>query len=187
MTGKIRIIGGRWRGRKLSVPERPGLRPTGDRVRETVFNWLQPEIVGARCLDLFAGTGALGLEAASRGASRVVMVERDRVLTETLRQARQWPGGEVIQVYDGDALRWLVNAGEAFDIVFVDPPFGSGLQAQALAGLVEHGVLAATALVYVEQGVDESLADLAGFESLRDKRMGRVRARLLRYLPSGPL
>lgn len=185
MTGKIRIIGGQWRGRKLVVPERPGLRPTGDRVRETLFNWLQPNIVGARCLDLFAGTGALGLEAASRGASRVVLIERERALADTLRQVMQWPGGEVVEAVCGDALRWLENAGETFDVVFVDPPFGSGLQARALNALIESGVLSKMARVYVEQDVDEEVADVANFEPLRDKRLGRVRARLLQYIPPG--
>ena len=187
MTGKIRIIGGQWRGRKLVVPERPGLRPTGDRVRETLFNWLQPKIVGARCLDLFAGTGALGLEAASRGASRVVLVERERALADTLRQVTQWPGGEVIEVVNGDALSWLENAGETFDLVFVDPPFGTGLQARVLNALVEHGMLGEAARVYVEQGVDEEVADVTNFRPLRDKRLGRVRARLLEYVPAGPV
>ncbi len=187
MTGKIRIIGGQWRGRKLSVPERPGLRPTGDRVRETLFNWLQPRIIGSRCLDLFAGTGGLGLEAASRGASRVVLVEQDPGLTDALQQVMQWPGGDVIEVICRDALRWLADAGETFDIVFLDPPFGSGLQARALAGLVEHGLLAEGGVVYVEQGVDEDVACADGFETLRDKRMGHVRARLLGLLAPGPV
>jgi 16S rRNA (guanine966-N2)-methyltransferase len=182
MSGKIRIIGGQWRGRKLSVPERPGLRPTGDRVRETLFNWLQPRIFGARCLDLFAGTGALGLEAASRGAGRVVMVERDHAVAESLQQASRWPGGEVIEVCHDDALRWLTRAGEVFDIVFVDPPFGSGLQARVLAALVEQGLLAEGGWVYLEHGIDEMPAESDAFETVRDKRMGRVRARLLRYL-----
>ncbi len=156
-------------------------------MRETLFNWLQSEIVGARCLDLFAGSGALGLEAASRGASRVVMVEHDRVLADSLRQAQQWPGGEVIDVRHGDALCWLKSTGETFDIVFVDPPFGAGLQARALAALVEYGVLADGGRVYVEQGFDENVANLEHFEPVRDKRLGKVRARLLGHLPSRPL
>ncbi|WP_223846093.1 16S rRNA (guanine(966)-N(2))-methyltransferase RsmD [Wenzhouxiangella sp. AB-CW3] len=185
MSGKIRIVGGQWRGRKLSVPEHPGLRPTGDRVRETLFNWLQPRIVGARCLDLFAGTGALGLEAASRGASRVVLVEQDSGLVEALRQARQWPGGQVVEVCHADALYWLGDACEAFDVIFLDPPFGSGLQARALAAVVEQGMLAPDGWIYVEEGVDEAVAVEGAFEIVRDKQIGQVRARLLRQAGAG--
>lgn len=184
MTGKIRIIGGQWRGRRLSVPDRPGLRPTGDRVRETLFNWLQPYIGGAECLDLFAGTGALGLEAASRGAGRVVLVERDRALVDAIRVAQSWPGGAGVEVIRDDALAWLGRSTNRFDIVFLDPPFGAGLQARALEALVTHGLLADGALVYVEQEIDESLEDSERFEVFRDKRLGRVQARLLRYLPA---
>ncbi|MGB0514957.1 MAG: RsmD family RNA methyltransferase, partial [Wenzhouxiangellaceae bacterium] len=97
MSGAVRIISGQWRGRRLRVPDLDGLRPTGDRAREVVFNWLQDRVHGTRCLDLFAGTGALGLEAASRGASRVTLIERDRRLAEALRRlASEWPGSEVL-------------------------------------------------------------------------------------------
>lgn len=181
MTGKIRIIGGHWRGRKLAVPDRVGLRPTGDRVRETLFNWLQPHILGARCLDLFAGTGALGLEAASRGAERVILVERDSTLADCHRQALEWPGGEAIEVVAGDAMAWLAHADGCFDIVFLDPPFGTGMQSRALNMLVERGLLADEARVYVEQAIDEEVAEDVRFEVVRDKRLGRVRARLLRF------
>ncbi len=192
MTGKIRIIGGQWRGRKLVVPERAGLRPTGDRVRETLFNWLQPHIIGARCLDLFAGTGALGLEAASRGAGSVVMIEHDRELAGRLRQvADEWPGGERIEVIHTNAFRWLDNAGDPFGIVFVDPPFGQGLQLKAIDALVERGLLSTDALVYVEQAIDEEadqkVIEDRRFEVVRDKPIGRVRARLLKFVPSGPV
>src|SRR5690625_7049582 len=131
MAGKIRIISGRWRGRRLKVPGLPGLRPSGDRVRETLFNWLQWDIAGARCLDLFAGTGALGLEALSRGAAKVTFVERNRKLVAALRElAASWPGGEGMEVVQGDVAGWLAsqagrNHDASFDLVFIDPPFSS--------------------------------------------------------------
>src|SRR6056297_986999 len=107
MTGKLRIISGSWRGRRLPVPDLPGLRPSGDRTREVLFNWLQDRVRAARCLDLFAGTGALGLEAASRGAGSVVLVEQDRGLCRQLTEfAGQWPGGDVLTIVQADALRW---------------------------------------------------------------------------------
>ncbi|MBS3744898.1 MAG: 16S rRNA (guanine(966)-N(2))-methyltransferase RsmD [Wenzhouxiangellaceae bacterium] len=151
MTGKLRIIGGRWRGRKLRVPDLPGLRPSGDRSREVLFNWLQGAVQGARCLDLFAGTGALGLEAASRGASCVVFVEQDRRLCERLRMlGEQWPEGEALKVVQSEAAGWLERAEGPFDIAFVDPPFSSGLYAAALQGLARPGLLAPGAMVYIE-------------------------------------
>ncbi|HTA64280.1 MAG TPA: 16S rRNA (guanine(966)-N(2))-methyltransferase RsmD, partial [Xanthomonadaceae bacterium] len=136
--GSVRIIGGRWRGSKLPVADAAGLRPSADRVRETVFNWLQPRIVGARVLDLFAGTGALGLEAASRGAARVVLVEKDAVLASTLRanaeRLARADAAKTVEVVCDDALRWLSRSPDArFDLVFVDPPFAAGLWQSALA------------------------------------------------------
>ncbi|MFW5927411.1 MAG: 16S rRNA (guanine(966)-N(2))-methyltransferase RsmD [Wenzhouxiangella sp.] len=190
MTGKIRIIGGRWRGRRLAVPaDREGVRPTGDRTRETLFNWLQFRIVGADCLDLFAGTGALGLEAASRGASKVVLVERDGELVAGLRRAvEDWPGSGVLEIVQADALEWLRRPGERFDMVFVDPPFGQGLCPPALAGLVAGDRLNPGARVYVEQGVDEEEIDPGeSFAVLRRKRQGRVILTLLEYAESPAL
>jgi len=151
MAGKLRIISGRWRGRRLVVPELAGLRPTGDRVREVLFNLLQGDIRGARCLDLFAGTGALGLEAASRGASSVVFVEQDRRSCEQLRAISDaWPGGEVLRVVQADATRWLERAEGPFDIAFVDPPFSAGLYGITLQALARPGLLAPGAKIYVE-------------------------------------
>src|SRR5690606_15336453 len=122
--GRIRIIGGTLRGSRLDVPDRPGLRPTADRVRETLFNWLQPVLPGARCLDAFAGTGALGLEAASRGAASVLALERDPALATALRAAVQRLGATTVEVHAADALAWLARPPDRrFDIVFLDPPF----------------------------------------------------------------
>lgn len=180
MTGKIRIIGGQWRGRKLVVPDRAGLRPSSDRVRETLFNWLQAHVAGARCLDLFAGTGALGLEALSRGASRAVFVERDGRLAEALREvSNAWPGAERMRVVEADALAWLDACREPFDLVFVDPPFAERLHARVLERLGGDR-LAPGGLVYVEHGGDdEEPAPGTGFAVVRNKRVGQVRMMLL--------
>lgn len=181
MTGKVRIIGGRWRGRKLTVADAPGLRPTGDRARETLFNWLQHDIPGARCLDLFAGSGALGLEAASRGAASVVLVERDRRLAQALENLTgQWPGGEMVSVVHADALHWLEQAPGGWDIVMIDPPFDAGLHQPALAALAQPGKLAASARVYLESRARDGIEPGDGWQVLKDKRMGEVRLQLLR-------
>jgi 16S rRNA (guanine966-N2)-methyltransferase len=181
MKGRIRIIGGQWRGRKLAVPDRPGLRPTGDRVRETLFNWLQAELPGASCLDLFAGTGALGLEALSRGAASAVFVERDRRLVDALVEiAESWPGGEHMEVVAGDALGWLEHDDRRFDLVFIDPPFGRALQQRSLDRLVAGRHLAPAARVYVELPRGETTPVAGGsFEPLREKCIGDVRMLLL--------
>jgi len=179
MKGKIRIIGGQWRGRKLPVIDSPGLRPTGDRARETLFNWLGSRTIGARCLDLFAGTGALGFEAASRGASEVVLVEKDRRLVESLRTTtRAWPGAEVVRIEHADALSWINGQHGTFDLVFIDPPFGLDLQAEVLRH-VDH-LLKPGALVYLESAHDQAQDLGDSFEELRFKEQGRVVMRLLR-------
>jgi len=148
--GRVRIVGGRWRGTRLDVPDVAGLRPTSDRGRETLFNWLQPVLPGARVLDLFAGTGALGLEAVSRGAANAVLVERDVTLAAALAAtAARLPGGEVVSVRRGDAVSMAaaLPAG-SIDIAFVDPPFAADLWTQAIAALA--AALAADAWLYVE-------------------------------------
>ena len=148
--GRVRLIGGKWRGTRLDVPESPGLRPTADRVRETLFNWLMPMLPGARVLDLFAGSGALGLEALSRGAASAVLVERDRALATALtRTLARLEGGEAAQVVNADAMAWLAtDGGDPFDLAFLDPPFAAGLWEPAAAALAPW--LAPEALIYVE-------------------------------------
>lgn len=178
-AGRLRIIGGENRGRVIPVPDRPGLRPTGDRVRETLFNWLQHEIEGARCLDPFAGTGALALEAASRGAARVVAVESDAGLAAELKRVAQDWGASAVEITIGDALVYLSGPPEPFDIVFLDPPFGSGLLERAAARL-QQGWLAPGARVYVEMDAGESPALPAEWTLHRDKRAGQVVFRLYR-------
>jgi 16S rRNA (guanine966-N2)-methyltransferase len=175
--GRLRIIGGRYRGRKLPVPAQPGLRPTGDRVRETLFNWLAPVIEGAHCLDLFAGSGALGFEAASRGAAEVVMVEQAAPVVRMLEANAKLLGASVLRVVQGDALRWLEGPAQTFDIVFLDPPFAvAGLLQRACDLLEARRWLAPRALVYLEAPAPDDLPALPGtWELLRDKRTGQVR------------
>src|ERR1700754_1595145 len=145
---RVRIIGGEHRGRRIAVADRPGLRPTPDRVRETLFNWLGQRLDDCVCLDLFAGSGALGFEAASRGAARVVMVEHDRAAFRALEEARSTIGLKGVELVHGDAFDYLARADNRFDIVFLDPPFGQNAQAAALDRLPRR--LAPAARVYVE-------------------------------------
>ena len=122
--GRVRIIAGRWRGRRLPVPDLPEIRPTGDRIRETLFNWLTPIIVGARCLDLFAGSGVLGFESGSRGAAEVVLVDRSRKVTAVLERETNRLNAESMTIVCADAMQWLSQSRErGFDVVFLDPPF----------------------------------------------------------------
>lgn len=179
-TGKVRIIAGRWRGSKLDVPEVTGLRPSSDRVRETLFNWLQGHVAGARCLDLFAGSGALGFEAASRGAAQVTMIERDPAALAALRASAARLGGEGVNIIAADALAWLARSpDQVFDVVFVDPPFAAGLHQQALDALVPW--LAPGAQVYVETTRDAVMPLLVGFIPRREGATREVRFALLHH------
>lgn len=173
--GRVRIIGGRWRNTRLAVPDLPGLRPTGDRVRETLFNWLQPVLPGARVLDLFAGSGALGLEAVSRGAAAACLVERDAGLAARLReQVGKLGAAGQVEVAQDDALRWLARPAAArFDIAFVDPPFAAGLWNQVLAALPAH--LSAEAWLYVEAPHDAAPALPPDWRAHRDGATREVR------------
>ena len=176
MTGSVRIIAGRWRRRRLPVADVAGLRPTPDRVRETLFSWLQERLPGARCLDLFAGSGALGLEAASRGAREVVMVEAHPRVVETLRAQLETLGASHVDVIEADALRWLAGDARPFDIVFLDPPFGSVDLGELCAHLERGGWLAPDALVYVESHGDYAGLGLpAHWRAKREQRAGQVR------------
>ncbi|WP_236839389.1 16S rRNA (guanine(966)-N(2))-methyltransferase RsmD [Beggiatoa leptomitoformis] len=158
-TGKIRIIAGEWRGRKLSVLDKPDLRPTADRVRETLFNWLALRLPASRCLDLFAGTGALGFEAASRGAQSVVLVERERDIVHHLQQQASVFNAKQVEVIQADALRYLANQPTPFNIVFLDPPFSSDVLTSCLQTLT-NGWLAPNALLYIEQSRETVMPDL---------------------------
>jgi len=178
--GRVRIVGGRWRGTRLDVPDVAGLRPTSDRVRETLFNWLQPVLPGARVLDLFAGTGALGLEAVSRGAASAVLVERDVTLAAALAAtAARLPGGEVVSVRRGDAVSMAaaLPAG-SIDIAFVDPPFAADLWTQAVAGLAP--ALAADAWLYVESMAERPAQPGAGWQLHRELQTREAHCALYR-------
>jgi len=147
--GSVRIIGGTWRGRRLSVPASE-VRPSADRVRETLFNWLQPRLPGARCLDLFAGTGALGFEALSRGARQAVLVERDPAVFTHLQEMRVRLAAEHAEILRYDAQAWLAaTPATPYDIVFVDPPFGAAFADDVLT-LLARGWVAVEGVVYVE-------------------------------------
>lgn len=189
-AGKVRIIGGHWRGTRLNVGEAPGLRPTSDRVRETLFNWLIPALPGARVLDLFAGSGALGMEALSRGAASAVLVERDPALAAELRAlAARLQGGEAAQVVQADALAWLAQqpaAGEGdapgFDLAFVDPPFAAGLWSAVWPLLLPR--LAPAAWLYVEAPGEAVIELPAQWDRHREGATRDVRYALYRRRPA---
>ncbi len=182
-SGSFRIIAGQWRGRRLHFADDTTVRPTGDRVRETVFNWLQPYVAGAEVLDLFAGSGALSLEALSRGASKAVCVEKDRRLTQSLQQNVSLLKAEA-QLVTAEVMAWLKSTRLRADIVFMDPPYPANLWAALLQQLPESG-LKAGALIYTEQPVKDALLDLPDhFELLKQRTAGQVRFMLLRYQPS---
>lgn len=181
---QVRIVGGLWRGRKLDFPVVAGLRPTPDRVRETLFNWLAPVIEGSRCLDLFAGSGALGFEAASRGAASVVLVERDAAVVNSLREQQRRLNAHQVDVVQADALQFLARAPQPFDVVLLDPPFGQGLLEAALAAL-QRGWLAPRAWLYLEaeRSLDSEQVNTLlppGFELYRSKATGQVGYHLAR-------
>jgi 16S rRNA (guanine(966)-N(2))-methyltransferase RsmD len=182
---EVRIIGGHWRRSKLPVADRPGLRPTPDRVRETLFNWLGADLDGWRCLDAFAGSGALGFEAGSRGASEVVMLERDRSLAASLNQSRERLKATTLRIECADALGWMAScAPQRFELVFIDPPFDANLFAPALAAAAR--LFVPDGFVYLEAdrefGTDE-IAPL-GLALHRHLRAGQVHAHLLRAASS---
>src|SRR5580698_8704363 len=178
----VRIIGGGWRGRRVNFPDLPGLRPTPDRVRETLFNWLQHAVAGARCLDLFAGSGALGLEALSRGAKQLVFVEQAVAASRSLQEQLSLLGGQGRgQVVEMGAARYLRSAGEPFDIVFLDPPFGQGALAEYVPSLDQGPWLKPGALVYLENEKAEGAPALpAHWELLKSKSAGEVGYHLAR-------
>ncbi len=174
-TRVLRIIAGRHRGRRLRFPAGVEIRPTPDRVRETLFNWLQPRIQGARVLDLSGGSGALGLEALSRGAAEVVFVERDRRAAAAIEALlNEWgeTGGVVVC---SDALSWLRAGGASFDIVFLDPPYDAAMLGDAARALVDQDRLATDARVYLERRARDAPIDLpAGWRELRAGQAGEV-------------
>ena len=179
-SGDYRIIGGQWRGRRLRVADSPGLRPTTDRVRETVFNWLQWDINDARVLDLFAGSGSLGFEAASRGAAQVTLVEAVKSVSQQLQNNVTLLKTEVVDIITHDALSWLETVpATPYDMVFIDPPFREGLADKALQLLDQGNWLAVDNIVYLETEKEWPLTLPANWRVTKEKTHGQVCFRLL--------
>lgn len=183
--GRIRIIGGAWRRRLLPVADSPGLRPTSDRVRETLFNWLAPQLREASCLDLCAGTGVLGFEALSRGARRCVFVEQNRQLATALREcAQQLGAGPRAEILTADAKDFLTGPPQAFDVVFLDPPFAAGLTEPLLRALIPSW-LSVDARVYVEMAREAPEIPLPeGWRMMRSAQTRQVRFGLVQRVPN---
>ncbi|HHH35315.1 MAG TPA: 16S rRNA (guanine(966)-N(2))-methyltransferase RsmD [Gammaproteobacteria bacterium] len=179
--GQLRIIGGRWRGRRLPFAAFAGVRPTPDRVRETVFNWLQGRLEGSRCLDLFAGSGAFGFEALSRGADSVVMVEQDLRVVQTLQRNAEMLEAENLEVAWSDAADYLRRTrGAPFDIVFLDPPYRDGRLNQWARQLADSRLLSHPAWIYLEAAAGLAPELPPGWELLRSKQAGQVGYHLAR-------
>ena len=175
-SGRLRIVAGKWRSRLLPVADDPGLRPTSERIRETLFNWLASSIEGSRCLDLYAGSGALGLEALSRGAGEVVFVEYSASAIAVLQESVTALDASGARVRKLDAISYLHGKPERFDIVFLDPPFAADLLKDLCRLLDERHWLAAGARVYLEQDHDRALPRLPdGWTVLKQKTAGNVR------------
>jgi 16S rRNA (guanine966-N2)-methyltransferase len=172
--GKIRIIAGEYRGRKIPVPDRPDLRPTPDRVRETLFNWLGQSLDGLSCLDLFAGSGALGFEAASRGATRVVLVEQDRAVFDLLKKTRDEIGARQVEVILDDAFAYVKRM-QPFDVVFLDPPF----RQNALPAVFRELKATLAMRVYVESDAPFTPGD--AWHELKRARAGQVSYQLFEW------
>jgi 16S rRNA (guanine966-N2)-methyltransferase len=186
--GEVRIIGGHWRSRRLRFPASAGLRPTPDRVRETLFNWLAPALPGARCLDLFAGSGALGFEALSRGAASAVLVERDPNALAALRQNAEALAATGARIVPGEALAYLRGPVEQFDVVFLDPPFGpsgeAGLLEPCVALLHGRGWLSPGGRAYLETRRATPPELPPGWQLEHSRQAGQVRYHLARTPPT---
>jgi 16S rRNA (guanine966-N2)-methyltransferase len=183
---EVRIIGGHWKRSKLPVAVKPGLRPTMDRVRETLFNWLGQDLSGWRCLDAFAGTGALGFEAASRGAAQVVLLERDAQLAGAMRITQQRLQATQVRIEVADALAWMARSAPAsFDLVFLDPPFDAGLAEAALAAAAR--LVVPGGFIYFESptACSEDACRASGLAKHRAGRAGSVYFELLRVQADG--
>ena len=179
-TSKLRIIGGRWRRRNLEFPELSEIRPTPNRVRETLFNWLAPSIEGAKCLDLFAGSGALGFEAVSRGAAAATLIESNQKICAQIESEIARFATTAIKVVNADAPSFIQRARSAYDVVFLDPPFDNGLVHKTLQALTENRhVLSATSLIYVEWEAQTNIVPPIGLDILRQDQASKVQYALL--------
>ena len=180
-ANQLRIIGGQWRSRRIPIADVVGLRPTPDRVRETLFNWLQQSILGARCLDLFAGSGALGFEALSREAAQVVLVEQDSRAFTQLQLNATTLGATQAQLIHADAFSYLQRETEAFDVIFLDPPFHCALPEKALTLLIEQNLIKPDTLIYLEHEAEYQL-DFSRWNLVvhRQTKAGQVMSFLLK-------
>ncbi|RUO81122.1 16S rRNA (guanine(966)-N(2))-methyltransferase RsmD [Idiomarina tyrosinivorans] len=179
-TGKFRIIAGQWRGRKFPIADAEGLRPTTDRVRETVFNWLQPVVVDSQCLDLFAGSGSLGFEAASRGAKFVTFIEKQSAVARQLQRNIQTLGEPQLQAIEADALQWLQHTPAApYSLIFLDPPFQQQLLMPAIELLQQPGYTEPGSYIYIEHEKGLALALPPHWQILKDKTFGQVQSTLI--------
>lgn len=179
--GQLRIIGGRWRGQKLNFADIDGLRPTGDRIRETLFNWLSPMMADAHCLDLFAGSGALGFEALSRGAAKTILVEKDREAAMLLQQSQQRLKTDDAEIINADAIQWLTNSSrqQPFDVVFLDPPFAANLIQPCCDLLHTQNILASHAAIYMETDIKQPPpVTPSSWQPVKEKTAGQVCYRL---------
>lgn len=175
-SNSLRIIGGIWRSRRIQFIDSPKIRPTPDRVRETVFNWLATDINDADCLDLFAGSGALGFEAKSRGADHVVLVEKDSRISAMLNQQKELLDAQNLEISNQNALDYLRSTEQQFDVIFLDPPFASDLLEKSLPVILERKILSVKGLLYVETASQLELPQsLKALHCIREKVTGEVR------------
>ena len=180
-SGQFRVIGGQWKGRKLKFIEVEGLRPSLDRVRETLFNWLQSDIHGARCLDLFAGSGAIGIEALSRGASHLDFVELNKKAVRQLETNLGLLDADDGNVIHQDAKQFLDKIDQAYDIIFIDPPFHKGIAQEILSKLAQTNLLKEGALIYLEMEQNLEVDIPQSWELLKDKKAGQLQYRLYQF------
>ena len=183
--GRLRIVAGKWRSRLLDIADEPGLRPTSERVRETLFNWLAPLIEGSRCLDLFAGTGALGFEALSREATSVVFVDSSRRAIKAIESSARELQAAGVEIHCADAMDYLRGtAPGSFDIVFLDPPFADDRLEDVCRQIDERGILAPGGRIYLEQDRAKPDTPLPGrWRTLRNKTAGNVKFMLIEVMP----
>ncbi len=178
------MIGGQWRSRLLTFSDTPGLRPTPVRIRETLFNWLQHDIIGSCCLDLFAGSGALGIEALSRGARKVIQIEKDAGACQSLRANKVQLAAQELEIIEMDVQQYLQREHGVFDLVFLDPPFGQGLAEVTCQKLAAGAWLKDQAKIYIETERSWDLTDIPdNWQLLKDKQAGDVHYQLFQFQP----
>lgn len=180
---QLRIIGGQWRGRKLDIADIPGLRPTGDRIRETLFNWLMADTLNSHCLDLFAGTGALGLECLSRGAQSVILLEKNKLAAKQLEEHCKSLHADGAKIFNQDALVWLENnsvSKHSINLVLIDPPFSENLWDATIQTLISSELLAPEALIYIESPKNKHVKSGIDWELIKNKISGDVQYQLYR-------